>query len=383
MRLYLLAVTTFVLFLSTQVGVPSLPRLSAELGASPQEMAAVLSSALMTLVVLQFFSGILADRFGRRKVVVLGVAMGGLTSLLCAIAPSWHALLLLRILGGAADAVVLPALLGLAAEIAADRQGTFFGVFRGAQGLSFLVAPAIGGWFSLHSLRTPFVVDGVLSLVACSVLSFWVSVRSDLDAHHRIDPRSLAAVFVQPRVYAFALFSIVNNLAFPVLSAFVPVKAQGLGYAAWQIAVILGVEAAGFTVASILVGRLSDSYGRRIFAVLAQPLVLLACLGLAVSRDLSALVGWYGLYGLAGGSTFLIGTVMMADITPPARAATTLGMFDAAIDVAMFLSPAVALPASGLVGVDRVLALAGFAAVVAFPVALAVGETRGERSYTS
>jgi len=61
MKLCLLALVTFILFLSTQIGVPSLPRLSAELGANPQEMAAVLSSALMTLVALQFFSGTLAD----------------------------------------------------------------------------------------------------------------------------------------------------------------------------------------------------------------------------------------------------------------------------------------------------------------------------------
>ena len=83
MPIHLLALVTFILFLSTQIGVPSLPRLSAEMGANPQEMAAVLSSALMTLVALQFFSGVLADRFGRRAVLVVGAALGGLTSLLC------------------------------------------------------------------------------------------------------------------------------------------------------------------------------------------------------------------------------------------------------------------------------------------------------------
>jgi DHA1 family bicyclomycin/chloramphenicol resistance-like MFS transporter len=93
----LLALVTFILFLSTQIAVPALPRLSAELGANPQEMAAVLSSALMTLVALQFFSGALADRYGRRAMLVVGAALRRLTSLLCAFAMHWEWLLALRV----------------------------------------------------------------------------------------------------------------------------------------------------------------------------------------------------------------------------------------------------------------------------------------------
>ncbi len=127
MRIYLLAILTFVLFLSTQIGAPTLPRLSAELGAGEQETALILSAALMTLVALQFISGSLADRFGRRAVLIGGAALGGATSLLCALAPQWQSLLALRVLGGAADAIAMPALLGLTAEMAEGRQGTFLG----------------------------------------------------------------------------------------------------------------------------------------------------------------------------------------------------------------------------------------------------------------
>jgi MFS family permease len=68
MRLAVLALTTFVLFLSTLVGTPVIPDLAAELDADAGATAAILSSALMTLVLLQFFTGGLADRYGRRLV---------------------------------------------------------------------------------------------------------------------------------------------------------------------------------------------------------------------------------------------------------------------------------------------------------------------------
>ena len=82
MPIHLVALTSFVLFLSTQVGVPVLPALASELGADTRGMAATLSAALMTLVLLQFFTGMLADRYGRRRVLVSGAFLGGISSLL-------------------------------------------------------------------------------------------------------------------------------------------------------------------------------------------------------------------------------------------------------------------------------------------------------------
>ena len=81
MRSTLLGLTTFVLFLSTLVGTPVIPDLAAELDAHPGAMAATLSSALMTVVLLEFFTDGLADRYGRRLVLGGAALAGGLTSL--------------------------------------------------------------------------------------------------------------------------------------------------------------------------------------------------------------------------------------------------------------------------------------------------------------
>ena len=379
MRLAPLALTTFVLFLSTLVGTPVIPDLAAELGADTGATAAILSSALMTLVLLQFFSGGLADRYGRRLVLGSAALAGGLTSLGCALAGDWPWLLTMRILGGVADAVSMPALLGLTAEISEGRQGTFFGVLRSAQGLSFILGPAIGGILSLLSLRAPFLVDAGLSLVACGLLVRTVPGRPlhSGEGHGWAQLQRLQTLFADRRYYAFALFCGVNNVAFPVLSAFVPVKARSLGADPRQISLLLAVEAGCFSLASWLLGRASDRWGRRPFVIVAQPGVMLACIGLALAGSLPWLVAWYALYGLAGGTTFLLGLVMAADVTPTAGAAGTLGAFDAAVDLLLFLAPAVALAAYGqLSQVDPLILAAGLPALLALPVALRVGETK-------
>jgi MFS family permease len=105
--------------------------------------------------------------------------------------------------------------------------------------------------------------------------------------------------------------------------------------------------------------------------------VILSCAGLALAQSWPWLVGWYGLYGLAGGTTFLVGLLMAADVTPAADAAGMLGAFDAAVDLMMFIAPALALAAHRQMGrTDPLLLVAGLPALVALPVALAVRETK-------
>ena len=378
-KLVVLALTTFVLFLSTLVGTPVIPELASRLGAGTNATAATLSSALMTVVLLQFFTGGLADRYGRRPVLGIAALAGGLTSLGCALAPNWHWLLAMRVLGGAADAVSMPALLGLTAEIGEGRRGTFFGVLRSAQGLSFILGPAIGGVLSFASLRTPFLADAALSLVACILLVSFVPGQGarPSEGHHWSQLARLKAVFVDRRFYAFALFCGVNNVAFPVLAAFVPVKARQLGADPRHISLMLALEALCFSLASWLIGRASDLWGRRVFIVAAQPGVLLACVGLALAQSWPMMAAWYALFGLAGGTTFLLGLVMAADVTPPADAAGMLGAFDAAVDLLIFVAPALAMVLHRQIGqVAPLLLMAGLPALLALPVALRVGETK-------
>jgi len=282
------------------------------------------------------------------------------------------------------DALGVAARAARTAEISEGRQGAFFGVLRSSQGLSFIVAPSIGGWLSLYSLRAPFIVDGLLSCAACAAILVFVR-----DRRGGVSPPSagsstggvtplprLARVFSQRRVWAFALFAAVNNFAFPILAAFLPIKSVSLGYATWHIAAMLALEAIGFTVASFVVGRFSDRIGRRPFVIVAQPPIVLACVRLFLARDLGTMIAWYTLFRLASGTTFLLGLVMMADITPSDHAATTLGAFDAATDLAIFVAPLIGITTSGFIGLERVLVLAGLPALVAFPIALATQETR-------
>ena len=163
-KMYAIGLMAFIIFLSTLVSLPVLPRLSTELGAEMYQIPIVVPAALATVVVAQFFAGALADRFSRQRLILVGTALGSVSSLLCLIASDWVHLVVLRVLGGVADAISMPALLAITSTLGKDAPGRFFGILRSSQGLSFVVGPAMGAFDSLMDLS--LLIAPLLGVVA-------------------------------------------------------------------------------------------------------------------------------------------------------------------------------------------------------------------------
>jgi len=339
-RMYAVGVMSFILFLSTLVGVPVLPRLSTELGADRTDIPMVVSSAVVTVVVLQFFTGVLADRYSRRTLILVSSLLGSATSLLCAVATHWSQLLILRIAGGAADAIAMPAILAITASLAEGRQGRFFGILRSSQGLSFVVGPMLGSAFSLVSLRTPFVVDGILSLAVFVVALFVMPGREAASPGHRLSPlRGLKRTFAERRVYLYLLLGVSGLFAFGILFSFVPAKAEVLGLESWQVGAILGFGALIYSVVSFFAGRLSDNVSRRMLVVVSEMAMLVAVAGLHVASGFALLVAFYGLFCVGEASVCLLSFAYAAKVFDKEQIGTSMGAFDSVMDLSLFAGP--------------------------------------------
>lgn len=112
-------------------------------------------------------TGFLLDRWGRKPVLFLGPVLMGASSLLTAIAQSFPELLVYRFIGGAAMEMWRQARLAIIADTGRRRQrGRQMSGMVGTDGAGRLIGPAVGGLLAAWSLRTPFVVHGILSLLA-------------------------------------------------------------------------------------------------------------------------------------------------------------------------------------------------------------------------
>ena len=159
---------------STMVAV-ALPDLVDDLGATLASSAWLVSGYLIAQAALQPLSGKLGDRFGRRPLILYGLASFGLASLGAALSPTLGVLIVFRILQAVTGALVFPNALGLIRQcLPPDRRGRAFGTLGSAIGVAAAAGPPLGGALvGLGGWRTIFLVN-----VPWIAFALWFAYRS-------------------------------------------------------------------------------------------------------------------------------------------------------------------------------------------------------------
>jgi EmrB/QacA subfamily drug resistance transporter len=171
-------------FLESSVVNVALPAMGHDLGLDLAGLQWVIDGYLLTLSALILLGGSLGDVLGRRRVFTWGAAAFAVATVLCAIAPSFGALLAFRLLQGAAGALLVPnslAMLDVAFEGA--ERGAAIGQWAGWSAISTAVGPLLGGWIvDAASWRWVFALIAPASLAAA-----WIAQRGVPDDHAVID----------------------------------------------------------------------------------------------------------------------------------------------------------------------------------------------------
>src|SRR5436190_14386610 len=123
-------------FLDGTVVNVALPSIGRDLGASTSALQWILNGYLLTLASLILLGGSLGDRYGRRRVFVIGAGVFTVSSLLCAIAPSSGLLIVARLLQGIGGAMLTPGSLAMIeASFRAEDRGRAIGAWAGLGGV--------------------------------------------------------------------------------------------------------------------------------------------------------------------------------------------------------------------------------------------------------
>ncbi|MGW3954932.1 MFS transporter [Streptomyces sp. NPDC004752] len=131
---------------STVVNV-ALPRIGRDLNVNLAALQWTVNAYLVTLAGLILLGGSLGDRYGRRKVFVIGVVWFASASLLCGLAPSAGVLVGARALQGIGGALLTPGSLALIqASLHPDDRARAVGLWSGFGGIGAAVGPFLGGW---------------------------------------------------------------------------------------------------------------------------------------------------------------------------------------------------------------------------------------------
>jgi EmrB/QacA subfamily drug resistance transporter len=152
----------------------ALPALQADLNATVSDLQWIVEAYALFLAALILVGGSLGDHLGRRRVFAAGVALFGLASLGCGLAPDVSSLIVARVAQGVGGALLVPGSLAIiSASFSSEQRGRAFGTWSAFTSITMALGPVLGGWLVENvSWRWAFFINIPLALVVLVVV-FW------------------------------------------------------------------------------------------------------------------------------------------------------------------------------------------------------------------
>jgi EmrB/QacA subfamily drug resistance transporter len=167
--LWTFAITSVAVFMATLdnlVVTTAIPVIREDLHATVESLEWTVNAYTLTFAVLLLTGAALGDRFGRRRMLAVGLGIFTAASAAAALAPSAGALIAARAAQGVGGAIIMPLTLTiLSAGVPAARRGAFIGAWSGIAGLAVAFGPLVGGavvsgisWHWIFWLNVPIGV---------------------------------------------------------------------------------------------------------------------------------------------------------------------------------------------------------------------------------
>lgn len=386
-RVALIMITTALVMAGQGVVTPVLPLFARDFGASAASVGLTLSIFALARLLLNVPLGVLADRRGRRILLVCGPLVTGIGMVGSGLARGIVDLLLWRFLAGAGSAMYMTGAQIYLADISSPAtRARVMGANQAALLFGTSIGPAVGGVLGeLFGLRVPFFAVGAASLAAALH-----GYRRLPETHHAHAP---AEASPSRRSSARALLSSRDFLAVSGVTASVfltraggrmtlmPLLAAGaFGYSAGELGAVFTALALLNLIGVAPAAALADRFGRKA-AIVPSGLLVGASLALMAWAPTHALFLLAAL--LMGLGTSIVGpapAAYAADIAPPALRGLALGMYRTAGDLGFLIGPVAlgALADQSSLGV-ALLANAGFMGVTTLFFGVAARESSPAR----
>ncbi len=160
----------------------ALPTIGRELDASTSQLQWIVDGYTLVFATLLLLGGHLGDRFGRRRILLTGLVLFGLTSIAASMSGTVGQLIAGRSAMGAAAALIFPATLALLVSLFPDRRerAAAIGIWSGITGLSVALGPVSGGFLLEHfAWSAVFLINVPLVVIAFAAIAVLVKESRD------------------------------------------------------------------------------------------------------------------------------------------------------------------------------------------------------------
>lgn len=292
------------------------------------------------------FIGMLADRFGRRPVILFSCAGYVLVFAgYLAAATAWQ-LILMRGLAGVFGAGSLPVMTSIVGYLApVDRRGQWIGIITGGAGIGYIAGPTLGGLLNdCFGYVAPSA--GAIAMAAAALLLAAFQIPETHTPAARPDHLRPAGARGWQALLARPVFLLLMLIAFGVMFAYAFVQPQFMFYAyddlSWtssRLGFVMSAYAVAFMVCAFALGQLSDRVGRKPVLVLGLALFSAQFVGLVIFHDVTWIAVSFVIAGLGNALYDPALNAAILDITPPEHTAGMLGVKSTAGSLGSMLGP--------------------------------------------
>ncbi|MFS0780982.1 MFS transporter [Bacillus sp. 1P06AnD] len=170
----MLLLNIFIVFLGIGLIIPIMPTFMEEMHLTGSIMGYMMAAFSLTQFAMSPFAGKWIDRFGRKKIIVIGLFIFSLSELIFGLGTNVWVLFLSRILGGVSAAFIMPGVTAYMADITTiEERPKSMGYISAAISTGFIIGPGVGGFIAGLGVRAPFYFAAIISGVV-AVISFFI-----------------------------------------------------------------------------------------------------------------------------------------------------------------------------------------------------------------
>lgn len=357
----------------TGVGIvlPILPLYARSLGASGTMLGIIYASLALTMAIANPIMGRLADRFGFKRMIVLGLLMHVPVALAYSYATHPYHLIAIRLVEGVLCVMVQTVAMAYVGFIAPrDQEGSFMGIFNTFLFIGLGIGPLLGGGLTdLFGIRTPFYAMAMLLAIALILVILLVphqfAAEKETSTAAAAGDSPLRIILGSKLMLGMLIYSLILSLGQNGLFAFLPLVTQRAQLSTTQIGILSSILLLGGALLQTPFGYLANRFNK-------LHLVIFGVLIIAV--DLAFIPWCRGFW-----SFFLIGAIggAAAALSNPAAIAMlvkgakdlglgfALGLFNLAFGLGMIAGPVWAGYIMDTIGLDRVFSASAILFVLA------------------
>ena len=345
-----LQMTSFVMIL------PLFARRLSDFGAGVDALGLSAMAYALAATIAAPFLGSLADRIGRRPLVLGSLAIYALAFTGFLLAGSAEVFVLVRGLAGGFTAGLIPAVMGIVADIApVDRRARYVGLVNGGASLGWVIGPLIGGFlYDRWGYVVPFGISVGIAALALILAGLTVPethavVRPLQRPHGAGTPRRSLSAYLRPYLASGRLQPLVVLLliAFGVLFAWAFIEPQLMFYAydelEWtsgQLGLAMSVYGLAVALGEFALGGWSDRFGRKPILILGLVLFTTQFGGLVLSGSFIWIAVGFVLAGLGNALFDPALNALFLDLAPEAHRGEVMGLKSTAGSLGSTLGPA-------------------------------------------